>query len=199
MSRPLARTQAAERPSLLPWLVVAVSLLSALFLTSVARAQRAPTLAEQTRALGTTTVANGSIAPGAAPTTIVGTSAPKTAGTAVSRTPTEITIDREAFEYSAEGRRDPYKSLMTTSDLRPLLSDLKLTAVAFDPRGDNSVAILRDLQTKEQYRMRPGMTLGRMRVASIRPRAIVFTIEEFGFNRQESLVLSDTTSKARKP
>ncbi|MCU0648400.1 MAG: hypothetical protein MUF00_10425, partial [Gemmatimonadaceae bacterium] len=80
-----------------------------------------------------------------------------------------------------------------------LITDLKLTAVAFDPKGDNSVAILRDVTTKEQYRMRPGMQLGRMRVATIRPRAIVFTIEEFGFNRQESLVLSDTTSKKGKP
>lgn len=198
MIRSATTARVARRPSVLPALVLGVAILSAVFLSSVARAQsRTPSLAEQTRGLATAT-ANGSLAPAAAPT-IVGTNAPRPATTRVSRTPTEITIDRESFEYSAEGRRDPYKSLMTTSDLRPLLSDLKLTAVAYDPRGDNSVAILRDVTTKEQYRLRPGMTLGRMRVATIRPRAIVFTIEEFGFNRQESLVLSDTTSKVRKP
>jgi hypothetical protein len=197
MKRPIAVARTAERSTLWPWLAVVVSLLTLLFLARPAQAQRTPTLAEQTKALAANT-ANGTIAP-EAPTTIVGTSAPRKSSTSLSKTPSEITIDREAFDYSANGRRDPYKSLMTTSDLRPLLTDLKLTAVAFDPRGDNSVAILRDVQTKEQYRMRPGMTLGRMRVASIRPRAIVFTIEEFGFNRQESLVLSDTTSKARKP
>jgi uncharacterized protein YcfL len=197
MKRPIATARVAERSPVWPWVAVVVSLIALLIVAGPAHAQRTPTLAEQTRALSATT-ANGTIAP-EAPTTIVGTSAPRASSTSLSKSPSEITIDREAFEYSANGRRDPYKSLMTTSDLRPLLTDLKLTAVAFDPRGDNSVAILRDVQTKEQYRMRPGMTLGRMRVASIRPRAIVFTIEEFGFNRQESLVLSDTTSKARKP
>jgi hypothetical protein len=32
-----------------------------------------------------------------------------------------------------------------------------------------------------------------MRVAQIKPRAVIFTIEEFGFNRQDSLVLADST------
>jgi hypothetical protein len=41
-----------------------------------------------------------------------------------------------------------------------------------------------------------GQTLGRMRVAGIEPREIVFTIEEIGFSRQEALVLGDS-SRAR--
>lgn len=111
--------------------------------------------------------------------------------------PTEITLQRETFSYNGSGRRDPYKSLMTSSDVRPLLSDLRLTAVAFDPDGNNSVAILRDAFSKQQYRIRVGQQLGRLRVASIRQRAVLFTIEEFGFSRQEMLPLSSDTTKVR--
>lgn len=115
--------------------------------------------------------------------------------------PTEITLHRETFAYNGGGRRDPYKSLMSSSEVRPLLSDLRLTAVAFDPvgAGSNSVAILRDTYSKQQYRIRVGQQLGRLRVAAIRQRAVQFTIEEFGFNRQETLPLSSDTTKARNP
>jgi len=37
-----------------------------------------------------------------------------------------------------------------------------------------------------------GQSLGRMRVTQIRPRAVLFTIEEFGLSRQDSLVWTDT-------
>lgn len=114
-------------------------------------------------------------------------------------TPSEITIQRESFAYSGGGRRDPYKSLMSSSDVRPLLSDLRLTAVAFDPAGNNSVAILRDTYSKTQYRVRVGQQLGRLRVSGIRQKAVQFTIEEFGFNRQETLPLSSDTTKVRNP
>ena len=115
--------------------------------------------------------------------------------------PTEITLERETFEYRGGGRRDPYKSLMSSSEVRPLLSDLRLTAVAFDPvgNGGNSVAILRDSYSKQQYRVHVGQQLGRLRVSAIRQKAVQFTIEEFGFNRQETLPLSSDTTKVRKP
>jgi hypothetical protein len=113
--------------------------------------------------------------------------------------PSEITLQRETFSYSGSGRRDPYKSLMSSSDVRPLLSDLRLTAVAFAPAGSNSVAILRDSYSKTQYRVRVGQQLGRLRVSGIRQKAVQFTIEEFGFNRQETLPLSSDTTKVRNP
>lgn len=110
----------------------------------------------------------------------------------------KVLINRETFQYEADGRRDPFVSLLTTSDLRPLLSDLRLSAIAFDPRGRNSVAVLRDLTSKEQYKVRVGQTLGRMRVAAIQEKAVIFTIEEFGYSRQEMLSMSDST-KTRPP
>ena len=99
---------------------------------------------------------------------------------------------RESFDYSRDTRRDPFVSLMTTSDLRPTLSDLRLTGILYDLSGRRPVAILRDI-AGGQWRVTTGMTLGRMRVAQIKPKTIIFTIEEFGFNRQDSLVLGDTT------
>ena len=106
-------------------------------------------------------------------------------------------VTREVFSYSADGRRDPFFSLILTEDLRPLLSDLKLVAVLYDASGRRSVAIMRDLQTDVQYRVNSGQTIGRMRVAQIKPRVVIFTIDEFGLSRQDSLFLSDST-KVRK-
>ena len=141
----------------------------------------------------TATVRRESVGAGRAPAPGAKTGPKKVA------TPTRITIHREFFAYSGDGRRDPYKSLMSSADVRPLLSDLRLTAVAFDPDGNNSVAILRDAYSKTQYRVRVGQQLGRLRVSGIRQKAVQFTIEEFGFNRQETLPLRSDTMKVRNP
>lgn len=105
-----------------------------------------------------------------------------------------VLINREVFQYDGNGRRDPFVSLMTTGDLRPLLADLKLVGVAYDPRGQNSVAVLRDITSKDQYRVKVGQTIGRMRVAAIQPKAVIFTIEEFGYSRQELLPIAPPDS-----
>ena len=100
------------------------------------------------------------------------------------------TFSRESFRYDRSGRRDPFVSLMAYGELRPLITELRVTSIAYDPQG-GSVAVLRDLGTKEQYRVRVGESLGRMRVARIAAKAITFTIEEFGYSRQETLALVD--------
>jgi hypothetical protein len=106
-----------------------------------------------------------------------------------------VTFSREVFTYDPAGRRDPFVSLVKSSEIRPTLSDLRLTTIAYDPQGRNSVAVLRDLGTKEQYRVKVGTPLGRMRVVSIEPKVVTFALEEFGFSRQESLAIGDTTIK----
>jgi hypothetical protein len=105
-----------------------------------------------------------------------------------------VTFEREVFSYDRSGRRDPFLSLLASGDLRPMLNDLKLVAVAYDPTGRNSVAILRDVSSKDQYRVKLGQTLGRMRVAQIQPKSVTFTIEEFGYSRQEQVSLGDSTT-----
>ena len=102
-------------------------------------------------------------------------------------------VMREVFTYEPAGRRDPFVSLLSTSDLRPSITDLKLVGILYDESGRRPVAIMREFGTNTQYRVTTGMTLGRMRVTSIRRRAVIFTIEEFGLNRMDTLVLGDTT------
>ena len=127
-----------------------------------------------------------------APATRKPTAAPVPA-TAADTAP-RVLINREIYQYDGDGRRDPFVSLLTTSDLRPLLADLKLVAVAYDPRGQNSVAVLRDPTSKTQYRVKVGQTIGRMRVAAIQEKAVIFTIEEFGYSRQELLPIQPPDS-----
>jgi len=105
-------------------------------------------------------------------------------------------VTREVFAYEPDGRRDPFYSLILTEELRPLLSDLRLVGILYEASGRRSVAIMRDILTNAQYRVNSGMALGRMRVAQIKPRAVIFTIDEFGLSRQDSLVLVDS-SKVR--
>ena len=131
--------------------------------------------------------ASGSTAVTAGSSTAAATSGAKTPG-----------FERETFAYERSGRRDPFVSLMNTRELRPYVSDLRLVAVAYDEKGRNSIAVLRDLGTKEQYRVRVGQTLGRMHVANIAPKAVVFTIEEFGYSRQETLALGDNNKGVKK-
>jgi hypothetical protein len=103
------------------------------------------------------------------------------------------TIMREVFEYAADGRRDPFFSLMATGDLRPMLSDLRLTTILYDLSGRRPVAVMNDMSTNLQYRVTTGMMLGRMRVTRILPRKVIFAIDEFGFSRADSLVLAEKT------
>jgi len=109
-----------------------------------------------------------------------------------------IVIMREQFDYARDGRRDPFYSLITTSELRPTMSDLRLTGILFDQNGGHSVATLRDVLSDQQYRVTTGTQLGRMRVSVIRLKSIVFTIDEFGATRQDSLILGDTTQVRKR-
>ncbi len=97
---------------------------------------------------------------------------------------------REVYSYEGGGR-DPFLSLLKSGDIRPLLSDLKLVGIYYDGRFTaRSVAVLRDVTNNKIYRVKPGDIIGRLKVTSIRPREIVFTVQEFGFERQESLQLA---------
>jgi len=101
-----------------------------------------------------------------------------------------MTLLREVFAYEGGGR-DPFMSLLRSGDVRPLLSDLKLTTIVYDGRfAARSVAVLRDITNRRIYRVKAGDIIGRLKVTQIRPREIVFTVQEFGFERQETLSLS---------
>lgn len=107
-------------------------------------------------------------------------------------------IMREEYAYGRDGRRDPFYSLLATNELRPTIGDLRLTGILFDRAGSRSVATLRDVASNIQYRVFVGSALGRMRVSTIRMKAVIFTIDEFGTTRQDSLFLGDSTRTRAK-
>lgn len=101
-----------------------------------------------------------------------------------------LTLLREAFSYQGGGR-DPFLSLLKSGDVRPMINDLKLVAVVYDDRfASRSVVVLRDITTGRRYRAKAGDVIGRLRVTQIRPREVVFTVQEFGFERQQTLSLA---------
>lgn len=108
-----------------------------------------------------------------------------------------IIFNREVYSYPRSGRRDPFASLITTGDIRPILTDLEIVGIILD--GSRSVATLRDVSSSEIYRVRVGSTFGRMRVTAIRQREVSLAIDEFGFTRQEVLSITVPSRGGRTP
>jgi hypothetical protein len=102
----------------------------------------------------------------------------------------DASLLRETFTYGG-APRDPFASLIKTAHAGPELGDLQLVGIYEDLRySGNSIAVLRE-KTKEgkRHKLRVGDQLGRLRVTQIRPKDVVFTIQDFGYERQETLSL----------
>ena len=112
-----------------------------------------------------------------------------------------VTFYRETFSYPDEHRRDPFLSLMASGELRPMVTDLTLVGVIYDETGRNSVAILVDASAGGQtYRKKVGDVLGRMKVTKISENSITLSVDEFGFARQETLLIDrNPRTGARRP
>lgn len=102
---------------------------------------------------------------------------------------------REVFSYRG-GTRDPFMTLISSSDVRPTVNDLTLVSITYDPRG-GSVAMVRERGVERPHRLRVGRTLGRLRVLQIQRNRVVFQVEEFGFERQEVLELQRSPEAVR--
>lgn len=102
---------------------------------------------------------------------------------------TRIEYRREVFNYSG-GPRDPFQTLITSGDVRPTIDDLRLIGILYDPRG-RSIATVQEAVTggTKSHRLRRGDQVGRLRVIQILPTQVVFQVEEFGFERQQTLSL----------
>lgn len=101
----------------------------------------------------------------------------------------EIEVMRETFAY-AGGTRDPFSSLIDVDKAGPEISDLDLVGVYMDLRSpSNSIVVLREKTSLKRHKLRVGDQLGRARLTQIRPRDAVFMIQDFGFERQETLSL----------
>ncbi|HEX7547295.1 MAG TPA: hypothetical protein VF368_11250 [Gemmatimonadaceae bacterium] len=127
---------------------------------------------------------------------------PQARGTVAQRgTKGSVTFYRETFYYNDNGRRDPFLSLMATGDLRPMISDLTLVGIIYDQSGRNSVAVLVDASAGGQtYRKKVGDVLGRMKLTKITEKDITLNVDEFGFARQETLLIDrKPRTGARRP
>ncbi|HTK39945.1 MAG TPA: hypothetical protein VL287_00040 [Gemmatimonadales bacterium] len=103
--------------------------------------------------------------------------------------PTETAVYRETFAYGG-APRDPFASLIKSAHVGPELAELQLVGIYEDLRyTGNSIAVLREKTSLKRYKLRQGEQLGRLRVSQIRSKDVVFTIEDFGYTRQETLSL----------
>ncbi len=101
----------------------------------------------------------------------------------------DLELSRETFAYSG-AVRDPFNSLLNMAKNGPELADLQLVGIYQNlraPRG--SIAVFREKDGGKRHKLRAGDQVGRSRLVQIRERDVVFTIEDFGFERQETLSL----------
>jgi hypothetical protein len=101
----------------------------------------------------------------------------------------ETEMYRETFAYSGS-IRDPFNSLLNMAKAGPEVADLQLVGIYQNIRvPSGSVAVFREKEGGKRHKLRAGDQLGRSRVVQIRERDVVFMIEDFGFERQETLSL----------
>jgi hypothetical protein len=101
----------------------------------------------------------------------------------------EMEMSRETFAYSGS-TRDPFNSLLNMAKNGPEVADLQLVGIYQNLRSPSgSVAVFREKDGGKRHKLRAGDQLGRSRLLQIRDRDVVFMIEDFGFERQETLSL----------
>jgi hypothetical protein len=125
-----------------------------------------------------------------AATSAAATPAPDSAtGTPVAGEEQTTALGRESFSYTG-GSRDPFISLLASAKVGPELPDLLLVAIYYNTRNPGgSVAVMREKVGTRKFSLKPGDRLGRMQVREVRPKDVVFTIDDFGTERQETVSL----------
>ena len=101
----------------------------------------------------------------------------------------ETEVLRESFSYSG-ATRDPFTSVVSQGNAGPDIGDMILVAVLADSRSArNSVAVLREKQGPRRFRVKVGDHIGTATVSLITQRDVTFSVQDFGFERQETLSL----------
>ena len=105
----------------------------------------------------------------------------------------ETEVLRETFSY-AGASRDPFQSVLRTENTGPDVGDLVLVSILSDSRSArNSVAVLREKAGTRRFRVKVGDKIGNATVTLITQRDVNFSIQDFGFERQETLSLRKTS------
>ena len=95
-------------------------------------------------------------------------------------------FEREVFEYSGGGRRNPFRPLTAFNTGGPRFEDLVLAGIVYS-RDVGSIVVVADRTNERRYRLREGERVGTARVLEIRPGEVVFAITTFGVSRQAIL------------
>ena len=156
-----------------------------------------PTSAKPMQLPGAATSAPAAPAPAAPAPAVVAATKPDTASAPVQdaawadsvRKAKEMEMSRETFAYSG-APRDPFNSLLNMAKSGPEVADLQLVGIYQNLRTPSaSVAVFREKGDGKRHKLRAGDQVGRSRVMQIRDRDVVFVIEDFGFERQDTLSL----------
>jgi hypothetical protein len=110
----------------------------------------------------------------------------------------QLVFEREVFTYPGFERRDPFRQL--TGDEAsggPRFEDLVLLGVVLSPEVRASVAVVgarppgstTDQPPTRIFRLRPGESLGNVRVIDVRRREIVVEVADFGVRDTRTLAL----------
>lgn len=101
----------------------------------------------------------------------------------------ETEVLRESFSYSGSSR-DPFTSVVSQGNAGPDVGSMILVAVLADSRSArSSVAVLREKQGTRRWRVKVGDHVGTATVTLITQRDVTFSVQDFGFERQETLSL----------
>jgi hypothetical protein len=129
------------------------------------------------------------VTPAATPSASMASAAQDTAAADSVQKAREMDMSRETFAYSGAAR-DPFNSLLNMAKNGPELADLQLVGIYQNLRAPSaSLAVFREKDGGKRHKLRAGDQVGRSRLVQIRDRDVVFMIEDFGFERQETLSL----------
>ncbi|HET9985554.1 MAG TPA: hypothetical protein VFQ38_18275 [Longimicrobiales bacterium] len=109
----------------------------------------------------------------------------------------KLVFDREVFSYPGEGRRDPYTSIVGQADNGPLFENLSLRGIIYAPATGQSLVLLADTTAKKVYRARRGDVLGNARLLDVSQTRVIFSVDNFGVVRQETLELKRNPEGAK--
>jgi hypothetical protein len=98
-----------------------------------------------------------------------------------------ITYEREVFEYSRNGRPDPFRSLVRDDDLGVRIEDLELRGIVYHSDPSQSVAVLTQRDSDRRIHARIGERVGSVRIVAIRSETVDVVVEELGVARRETL------------
>jgi hypothetical protein len=106
-----------------------------------------------------------------------------------------LSYRRELFEYRRAGRSDPFRSLLTGTDLGVRAEDLTLRGIVYSTNPRSSVAVLVRRGVDRPIRARVGDRVGGLQVVAIGPRSVELVIEEFGIARRATVELKSAAKK----